>query len=154
MSQAFSKILVGALLITALVATSVMAAGTSDEAAPAEASTSAYDEAKVLVDAGDFAAALPKLVSLTAAQPDYADAWNLLGFTHRKLGQMDDSAKAYLVVLSINPDHLGALEYQGELFISTGKMDQAKGNLVKLQGLCGNCEEAEDLAKALQAAGA
>jgi hypothetical protein len=49
---------------------------------------------------------------------------------------------------------LGALEYQGELFITTGKLDQAKANLAKLQGLCGTCEEAQDLEAALKAAGA
>ncbi len=154
MSHAFSKILVGTLIIAALTATLAEAAGTSDNTAPAETAASAYDEAKTLVDAGNYAAALPKLVSLTQAQAKYADAWNLLGFTYRKLGQMDDSSKAYLVVLSINPNHLGALEYQGELFISTGKIDLAKGNLAKLKALCGSCEQSEDLEKALQAVGA
>ena len=152
------------LLATALVAClgfavlngPAMAAGTSDgsstKAAPAAAVT--YAQAKATVDAGNYTAALPMLVALTKADAKNADAWNLLGFTYRNLGKMDDSSKAYLVVLKINPNHLGALEYQGELFIQTGHMDKAKANLVKLQGLCGNCEQYAELSKAVTAAGA
>ena len=65
-------------------------------------------------------------IALTKADAKNADAWNLLGFTYRKLGQLDDSDAAYLTVLSINPDHLGALEYQGELFITMLKENLAR----------------------------
>ena len=149
------KAAIAVLLTVQLMAAPVFAAGTSDGSsdttAPAKAT---YDQAKAAVDAGKFKDALPMLVSLTKDDAKNADAWNLLGFTYRKLGQLDDSSAAYLKVLTINPNHLGALEYQGELFITTGKIDMAKANLVKLQGLCGTCEEAEDLEKSLKAVGA
>lgn len=154
MPDLFSSFLVGVMTIFAVLAGPVMAAGTSDGSSSETAAISGYGEAKALVDEGNFAAALPALVRLTQAEPENADAWNLLGFTYRKLGQMEDSSKAYLTVLSINPNHKGALEYQGELFISTGKIDLAKGNLAKLKKLCGSCEETEDLEQALKAAGA
>ena len=112
-----------------------------------------YADAKALVDAGNYADALPALQAITVDDARNADAWNLLGFTHRKLGHMDESSQAYLVVLTINPDHLGALEYQGELFLQTGKPDEAKANLVRIKGICGTCEQAEDLEKAIRAAG-
>jgi hypothetical protein len=52
--------------------------------------------------------------------------------------------------LRINPNHLGALEYQGELFLQTKKVSAAKKNLAKLKQLCGvNCEEYLDLKKAI-----
>ena len=135
-----------------VMAVPVMAAGTSDGSS-ATASKPTYEQAKASVDAGKFAEAETKLISLTVTEPANADAWNLLGFTYRKLGQLDKSSAAYLKVLTINPNHLGALEYQGELFITTGKLDLAKANLTKLKGLCGNCEEAQDLAKSLKKAG-
>ena len=139
----------------AVLGSPVMAAGTSDGSSTAAAPAAVtYDQAKAMVDAGNYAAALPMLVALTTADAKNADAWNLLGFTDRNLGKMDDSSKAYLVVLKLNPNHLGALEYQGELFIQTGHLDKAKANLAKLQGLCGNCEQYGDLSKALMAAGA
>lgn len=154
MTHIFSSFLVGILAIFSVLAAPVMAAGTDDGSAAASPTASAYDEAKAMVNEGNFAAALPKLMNVTKEDPKNADAWNLLGFTYRKLGQLSDSDKAYLTVLKINPNHLGALEYQGELFITTGKIDKAKANLAKLQGLCGKCEQAEDLEKALKAAGA
>ena len=154
MAHVFSSFLVGLLAFFSILVAPVMAAGTSDGSSTEEATVSVYDEVKAMVDEGNFAAALPKLVNLTKMDAKNADAWNLLGFTYRKLGQLEDSDAAYLTVLSINPNHLGALEYQGELFITTGKIDQAKANLEKLKGLCGTCEEAEDLEKALKAVGA
>ena len=154
MQHIFTTILVAVLGYFSLVGGPTFAAGTSDGSSTAAATAPTYDEAKALVDAGNYTAALPLLASITKADAANADAWNLLGFTHRMLGQMDDASKAYLVVLKINPNHLGALEYQGEMFAQTGKLDLAKANLAKLKGLCGNCEQVGDLEKALQAAGA
>lgn len=144
--------LIAAILgLFSVMATPLLAAGTDDGTAAASSTAAAYDEAKAMVDAGNFVAALPALLAITAEDPGNADAWNLLGYTHRNLGQMEESSAAYLKVLTINPDHLGALEYQGELFLQTGKPDLAKANLERLKSLCGTCEEAEDLEKAIAA---
>jgi tetratricopeptide (TPR) repeat protein len=136
-----------------VLAMPVFAAGTSDGSSTESATAPSYADAKALVDAGNYDAALPALQAITVADARNADAWNLLGFTHRMLGHMDESSQAYLVVLQINPDHLGALEYQGELFLQTGKPDEAKANLARIKGLCGSCEQSEDLEKAITAAG-
>ena len=71
------------------------AVGTSDEATEAEAGVPAYAEAKASIDAGNYIAALPILLRLTADEPTNADAWNLLGFTQRKLGEFDAAGAAY-----------------------------------------------------------
>ena len=153
MPHALISLIVAVLSFVSIAAAPAFAVGTSDgtTAATSEAS---YTEAKATVDAGNYTAALPMLVMLTKDTPQDANAWNLLGFTHRKLGQMDEAAKAYAVALKINPKHLGTLEYQGEMYIQTGKLDLAKANLAKLKSICGNCEEYGDLEKALSAAGA
>lgn len=132
----------------AILATPILAVG-SDDGSSATASQDRYAEAKALIDSANFPAALPILVSLTTEEPQNADAWNLLGFTQRKLGNYGEASLAYGTALTLNPDHLGALEYQGELYIETGKPDLARANLERLKTLCGTCEEAEDLAKAL-----
>ncbi len=150
MPHALISLIVAALSFFSIVAAPAFAVGTDDGAA----SEASYGEAKATVDAGNYAAALPMLVMLTRDAPQDANAWNLLGFTHRKLGDMDEAARAYAVALKINPKHLGTLEYQGEMYIETGKLDMAKANLAKLQSICGTCEEYSDLAKALTAAGA
>ncbi len=113
-----------------------------------------YAAAKARIDAQDYAGALPMLDLIIVAEPANANAWNLHGFANRKLGKMKAAAKSYETALKLNPAHLGALEYQGEMFLELGQPDMAKANLTRLQDLCGNCEEAEDLAQALAAAGA
>ena len=140
-------------ILFGLLALPALAAGTSDGSSAEATTAPGYAVAKATVDSGNYAAALPMLVAITKADAKNADAWNLLGFTYRNLNQLDASNAAYLKVLTINPNHLGALEYQGELFITQGKIDAAKANFAKLQGLCGSCEEVEDLEKALKAAG-
>ena len=150
MRNSLITLLVAALGTLAVPASPAWAVA-GDEAA-SEAATG-YGDAKAMVDAGNYAAALHALNTLTRDEARNADAWNLLGFTHRKLGHLDDSATAYLTALALDPDHLGALEYQGELFLATGQPDLARANLTRLQGLCGTCEEAEDLSQAIQAAG-
>ena len=130
----------------------VLAAGTEDTATDTKTGAAAYATAKSAVDVKDYATAKPILVQLTVDEPGNADAWNLLGYSNRKMGNMDAAAVAYKTALKINPGHLGALEYQGEMYVELGKLDLAKANLEALKGLCGDCEEFEDLEKALGAA--
>jgi Flp pilus assembly protein TadD len=139
-------------LLAAISATSAYGAGTEDESATTAGAE--YQTAEAAILAGNFAEALPILTALTAAEPDNADAWNLLGFASRKSGDLAAAGVAYARALTIDPDHLGALEYQGEMYLELMQPDMAKANLQRLQGLCGDCEEANDLAQALAEAGA
>lgn len=127
----------------------------SDDGSPAtsSATTGAYSTAKKLVDAKQYNEAIPVLVKLVEAEPRNANEWNLLAFANRKLNHLDHAARYYERALKINPRHLGALEYQGELFLAIGQPDLAKANLQKLKTLCGSCEEWEDLRDAIRAAG-
>lgn len=149
MSHLLSYVFMAVVGLVSFALEPLNAAGTEDAVVETEG-VGDYDTAKALIkDKQDYAGALPILVALTEAQPDYADAWNLRGFANRKLGNMDEAAAAYDTALKLNPDHLGALEYQGEMFIQTGKLEQAQANLAKLQVICGDCEQAQDLKKAL-----
>ena len=154
MPHTLATVVAALIALLGILAAPVLAEGTSDGSSTEAASETAYAEARALVDAGNFVAALPILISITKDDAANADAWNLLGFTNRKLGNLDEAAVAYDTALTLNPDHLGALEYQGELFLETGKPDLAKANLERLKGLCGACEEAEDLGSAIAAMGA
>ena len=138
--------------VLTLITTPALAMGEDDESSDT-ASVGDYETAKAAVAAGDFAAALPILTAITLAEPQNADAWNLLGFSSRKTGDLEAAAIAYARALTINPGHLGALEYQGEMFLQIGKPAEAKANLLLLQGLCGSCEQAGDLQDAIAAAG-
>ena len=107
-------------------------------------------EADALIKQKNFTAALNLLKQADSAYANNADVNNLLGFSSRNLKQLSASARYYQKALRINPNHLGALEYQGELFLQTKKVSAAKKNLAKLKQLCGvNCEEYLDLKKAI-----
>jgi Flp pilus assembly protein TadD len=134
-------------ILFVLLASPVLAIGTEESPGASTA------QAQAAADAGDYAGALALLRPIVAAEPGNADALNLVGFASRKLGQLDQAASFYEAALAVDPNHQGALEYQGELFVMTGNLAGAQANLAKLQALCGTCEAEEDLAAALAGAG-
>jgi len=100
-----------------------------------------------------LAAAVLLLKAALAKAPNNADAWNLMGYAHRKLGQVDQALGFYQKALSLNAEHRGALEYLGELYLQTGRPKQAKEMLKRLDDACFfGCEEYDDLKKAFQVA--
>jgi tetratricopeptide (TPR) repeat protein len=97
----------------------------------------------------DFTGAIAELTPMLATH-QHADVYNLLGFSQRKSGDLKQAATFYAKALDFNPDHKGALEYQGEMFLELGDIEKAKTNLAMLARLCPTgCEEREDLAKAV-----
>ena len=112
--------------------------------------TSELAKIRDLVAKKNFTAALAALKIADKDFANNADINNLLGYTARNLKQYANAAAYYTKALKIDPNHLGALEYQGELFMLTKKSAQAKKNLAKLKTLCGlTCEEYLDLKKAI-----
>jgi len=81
-----------------------------------------------------------------------ADWHNLMGYSLRK-GQPPDYAAAerhYDEALRINPQHRGALEYSGELYLLTGNLARAEARLAALDKACFlPCEEYTDLKQAI-----
>ena len=103
-----------------------------------------------LIAAKNYRQALTELKRVDQVVAKNADVNNLLGFASRKLGQYSQAGVYYVKALKINPNHLGALEYQGELFLIQKKAALANQNLAKLKKLCGtSCEEYLDLKKAI-----
>ena len=62
-----------------------------------------------------------------------ADAWNLLGYSQRKVGLLDDSLVSYKKALKLDRKHIGAHEYIGELYLTMENPDKAKYHLKKLK---------------------
>ena len=143
-----------ALLVLALGAATAPAlafdtGGGDTTAAPAPA-VPTLAEARADIKARNWTEAIAKLKLFVAANTQSADGFNLLGYSYRNAGSYDLAGKAYARALKLDPRHLGALEYQGVLFIKLGQTDKARANLAKLKSLCGTtCEEYEDLAKAI-----
>lgn len=117
------------------------------------ASQPGYSSAKAAVDAGRYPEALKILATVVKAEPRNADALNLMGYSNRKMNRFGEAARYYEAALKADPKHLGALEYQGELFIETGDFVKAKANRDRLAILCGTCAELTELQAALAKAG-
>jgi len=67
------------------------------------------------------------------AGPDMKEAWNMLGYTSRKLGNYDESLAAYEKALALAPDYPEAIEYRAELYMLTGKLALVKEAYASLQ---------------------
>ena len=79
-----------------------------------------------------------------------ADAYNLMGYSYRRMGKADPAFEAYTKALELNPRHMGALEYLGETYLLVGDLAQAEAQLALLKDLCRRrCKEADKLRKAI-----
>lgn len=152
----------GARIATAIVASflafgasGAFAAGTSTttELTPVEVRTQ-LASAKELIEKGSYSDAISILNDIVETNPREADAYNLLGFSHRKSKDFTRAEQNYKRALRLNPDHKGALEYVGELYLETNRRDKAEESLARLEQLCPQgCEELEDLRQAMASDG-
>jgi tetratricopeptide (TPR) repeat protein len=66
------------------------------------------------------------------ARSDMYQAWNYIGFAHRKLGDYDKAIAAYDQALSLNPGYGEAVEYRAEAYLALGRLDDAKASYMLL----------------------
>lgn len=95
-----------------------------------------YTRAVKFLEKESYKKAEKALKAYTKSTPEDADGWNLYAFTNRKLGNYDKAENYYLKALELDPNNKSALEYQGELFVELGRLDEATNNLEKLKLLC------------------
>lgn len=111
-----------------------------------------YADAVKLINTNQYEAAISELYKTQYEVGLHADIQNYLGYTHRKLGRYEEAKVYYKRALSLNPEHRGAHEYLGELYIEIGDMKNARRQLAKLDNICGfGCEEREELARLVNA---
>ena len=104
------------------------------------------------IKAQDFKAALAELTPMLTTY-QHADVYNLMGFSLRKTGDTKQAFTFYRKALDFDPQHKGALEYLGELYVETGQLDKAREIVATLKRVCPNgCEELSDLEKAISGA--
>lgn len=95
-----------------------------------------YTRAVKFLEKESYKKAEKALKAYTKSTPEDTDGWNLYAFTNRKLGNYDKAENYYLKALELDPNNKSALEYQGELFVELGRLDEATNNLEKLKLLC------------------
>ena len=115
----------------------VYAAGSDSDNSGANISKSSYYyDALKLIKNKSFKLAIENLNKAEKNSKIDPDIYNYLGFSYRKMGNMKLASFNYEKALTIDPKHKGALEYQGEMFITLGQLDKAKANLKKLNSIC------------------
>ena len=135
-----------AFILTLLISSVSLSAGTSSStSSDAESSDQIkilYEKAEKYIEDKNYKKSLKVLKSLTKREDlsgFRADIYNLLGFSYRKLPQpdLDKSFAAYMMAIELDPDHVGAHEYLGELYIMMGNINKAKEMLFKIETLAG-----------------
>jgi tetratricopeptide (TPR) repeat protein len=108
----------------------------------------AYAEAVGLINQERFVEALAALERAQTAIGPHADVLNYMGFASRKLGKYDTALAYYQAALRLEPQHLGATEYLGELYLQMGDAARANAQLAQLDQLCAyGCAQREELAR-------
>jgi len=128
------------------------AAGSSSDASTGDSDAdSNYSMAKTAIAQFKYDEAKTYLEKVLAVKPDDADALNLMGFTERKMGDPAESLEYYNKALALNPKHLGANEYLGELYLEMKDVKKAEERLAVLQDACGGtCEEYQELKEKIE----
>jgi Flp pilus assembly protein TadD len=147
------RTLIAALALAAIALPAQLAVAADDQpsekevAAPAKGNLA---EAKALIEAKQYEKAISQLKEARSKDDKNPDIHNYLGFSYRKLGAYEESMKAYDKALALDPNHKGALEYKGELYLQLGMRDKAQELQLKLESLCPNgCAELTELKKAI-----
>lgn len=102
-----------------------------------------------MIQAGRDRLALELLDAVLARLPGDPDVLTYIAFAHRRQNDMEAAAAAYRAALATNPNHAGALAYQGSLFLQQGRRAEAEANLARLTASCDSCPERETLAREL-----
>jgi Flp pilus assembly protein TadD len=114
--------------------------------AGAEAGDRAYVAAVSLINQKRYDEALASLREAQSAFGPHPDILTYQGYAWRKKGDLARAEQYYRQALAIDPGHIGATEYYGELKVVRGDLTGAKLMLARLDQLCGyGCADAEEL---------
>ena len=103
-----------------------------------------------LIDDGKYQQAITELDKALKDEPDNADLLNLMAYSQRQLKHYDVALECYQKALQIDPEHRGANEYLGELYLQIGQLDKAEERLEVLDKECFfGCKEFDDLEAAI-----
>ena len=95
-----------------------------------------YAAGLAAVQRADWQGALDSMARVVARRPWDDDAYNLMGFASRKLGDYRQALAYYHKALDLNPHHRGALEYLGETYLEMRCVARAREVLARLETAC------------------
>lgn len=134
------------VVLLGLAPTHGMAAGTGGGSSEPDD----VQKSRSLLKDGNYAKAEGLLRKAVADDPQNADAWNLLGYATRLQGDHEQAEEFYGKALALDDDHVGALNYLGMLYVQTGRIDDAKKLLARIDDAClFSCDEFSSLERAI-----
>jgi tetratricopeptide (TPR) repeat protein len=95
-----------------------------------------YAAALAALNREDWPRVIEHLANVIQRRPWHDDAYNLMGFAYRQLGQYPKALEYYQKALDLNPYHRGVLEYLGETYLAMGCPAQARQTLEQLAVAC------------------
>ena len=146
----FSRLIAPAtLVLTVIFSCTAFAAGSASYRD--KNISESFRNGSMLVEYEMYEDAITYLNRADSEDPNNADVHNLLGFSYRKLGKYETAYRHYQKALSIDPEHRGALEYLGELYVETGQLGKAKQQLARLDSACTlKCSEYKKLKQLIE----
>jgi Flp pilus assembly protein TadD len=151
----FKAITMSAFLLTVTSGPALAAGGGGSSSMPSEVSAKPIDlraEYKSGLDAiaaANYKKGVKHMRTVVAATPKFADAHNWLGYSYRKSGDKKAALKSYLKALKLEPNHAGANEYLGELYLEQKDLPKAEERMAVLNACCANTPQAKQLMDAL-----
>ena len=150
LAQAVMVAALGLLLALPLQSTPAFSAGPIGYGKDESDNNQSLARAIKLVERGSYATAITLLKDVIASDPRNPDALSLMGFSQRKLGEREAALDYYARALKLDPQHLGANEYLGELYLEMQDLARAEERLDVLKAACGTtCAEYRQLEKAI-----
>ncbi len=110
-----------------------------------------FQEGRALAKAGHYDQAL---AALAAADQKDSMVLTMIGYSKRKQGHWDEGVAYYHQALAINPNNVNTREYLGEAWLTKGRADLAKAELIRIGTIAGTeSEQYSLLAKAIAKSG-
>ncbi|SJZ89947.1 Anaphase-promoting complex, cyclosome, subunit 3 [Enhydrobacter aerosaccus] len=134
-----STIISSVALCALILSSAAFAAGGGGggmDSPPAKPSDPNYTQAKSMIEAKNYKAAMPLLQQVVAKDPQNADAYTLMGYATRKSGDPTGSLQYYNQALALDPKHIGAHEYIGEAYLMLDRPAEAEQHLARLNSIC------------------
>jgi tetratricopeptide (TPR) repeat protein len=157
------RLMLGALLLVLATAPAIAVTMGGESERPAPGEEDAYTEGAAAFEREDWQAVVDHMTEAVEQRPWHDDAYNLMGFAYRKLGDYDRALQAYDRALALNPHHRGALEYLGEAYLELDQPARAQATLERLEVECkrtaagaasggwqSGCEEWQELSEAYE----
>ena len=92
-----------------------------------------YNKGVALSDSGNYSDALKEFQQAVNLRTGFAEAYNMIGFSYRKLGNLNLSLRNYEKALRYKPDFPQAYEYLGETYLAADDLLHAMKNYFYLK---------------------